>query len=52
MEVGKQDNTNALCEQDVTVLRVTWGFNEMEEKKRNKCLELLKHFRGPMPMMF
>ena len=50
MEVGKQDNTNGLSEQDVTVLRETWGYNEME-KKRNKCFEFLKHFLGPMPIM-
>ena len=37
--------------QDVTVLRETRGYNEMEEKKRNKCLEFLNHFWGPMPIM-
>ena len=33
MEVGKQDNTKGLSEQDVTVFRDTWGYNEMEEKR-------------------
>ena len=51
MEVGKQYNTNGLSEQDVTVLRETWGYNGMEEKKRNKCLECLKQLWGPMPIM-
>ena len=37
--------------QDVIVLRETWGYNEMEEKKRNKCLEFLNHFCGPIPIM-
>ena len=51
MEVGKQHNTNGLSEQDVNVLRETWGYNEMEEEKRNKCLGFLKHFWGPMSIM-
>ena len=51
MEVGNQHNPHGLREQDVTVLRETRGYNEMEEKKRNKCLEFLKHFWGPMPIM-
>ena len=41
MEVGKQHNTNGLSEPDVTVVRETWSYNEMEEKKRNECLEFL-----------
>ena len=32
MEVGKQHNTNGLSEPDVTVLRDTWGYNEMERR--------------------
>ena len=51
MEVGKQHKPNGLSEPDVTVLRETRGHNEMEERKRNKCLEFLKHFWGPMPIM-
>ena len=51
MEVSKQHNTNGLSEQDVTVFRDTWGYNEMEEKKRSMCLEFLKHFWGPMLIM-
>ena len=51
MEVGKQHNPHGLSELDVTVLRDTWGYNEMEEKKRNKCFEFLKHLWGPMPIM-
>ena len=51
MEVGKQNNTNGLSEQDVTFFRETCGYNEEEEMKRNKCCELLKHFRGQMLIM-
>ena len=51
MEFGTQHNQHGLSEPDVTGLRETWGYNEMEEKKRNKCPEFLKHFWGPMPMI-
>ena len=51
MEVCKQHNPHGLSEQDVIVLRETWVYNEMEEKKRDKCLEFLKHCWGPMPIM-
>ena len=51
MEFGTQHNQHWLSEPDVTVLRETWGYNDIEEKKRNECLEFLKHFRWPMPIM-
>ena len=50
-EVTEAQECNGLSEQGVTVLRETWGYNEMEEKKRNKCFEFLKQFWKPMPIM-
>ena len=32
-------------------LQGKWVYNEMEEKKRDKCFEFLKHFWRPMPIM-
>ena len=28
-----------------------WAYNEMEEKKRDRCFEFLKHFWGSMPII-
>ena len=51
IEVSKQHNSHGLSEQDVTGHRETWCYNQMEEKKRDKCLEFLKHFGGSMPIV-
>ena len=50
-EVMEAQECNGLSEQDVTVLREKWSYNEMKEKKRNLWLEFLKHFWEPMPIM-
>ena len=50
-KVTEAQECNRLSEQDVTVLRERWGYNEMEEKKRNKCFQFLKHLWRPMPIM-
>ena len=50
-KVTEAQECNRLSEQDVTVLRERWGYNEMEEKKRNKFFQFLKHFWRPMPNM-
>ena len=50
-KVTEAQECNRSSEQDVTVLRGRWGDNEMEEKKRNKCFQFLKHLWRPMPIM-
>ena len=43
-KVAEAQECNGMREQDVTILREKWSYNEMEKKKRDKCFEFLKHF--------
>lgn len=45
------DPHHGLTDQEVRQRTMKFGPNKLEEKKRNKLLELLKCFWGPMPIM-